>query len=178
MAKHCETLGVAAIFVHGRLAIQGYSGDVDYEAIKKIKEALSVPVFGSGNIFSPELAKRMFDETACDGILVARGALGNPWIFKQIEEYLNSGLAGIDVPLEEKKRILKKHLSYIDRYKAIRAQGKIGLMRKAAIWYLKSIPKAARVREKITAAKNYEDLLGLIDNAAISAARASARHEI
>lgn len=155
IAKRCESLGVAAIFVHGRLMTQGYAGGIDYEAIKKIKESVRIPVFGSGNVLSPELAKKMFDETGCDGILVARGALGNPWIFqgKNVE----------DVSIEEKKKVLKKHLAYVDKYKDISQHGKIGFMRKVAIWYLKSLPHASRLREKITSAKTYDDLVSVID---------------
>lgn len=165
MVKHCEELGVAAIFVHGRLATQGYAGGIDYESIKKIKEAVKIPVFGSGNIFSPELAKKMFDETACDGILIARGALGNPWIFRQIEEYLKSGCIHKEVSMEEKKKALNKHLSYIDRYRDMSASGKTGFMKKVAIWYLKSIPRASRLREKITSAKSYEEILKTVSSA-------------
>ncbi len=88
IARACESAGVSKIFIHGRTTRQGYSSDVDYESIKAVKRALKIPVFGSGNIFSGPLAKKMLDETGCDGILVARGALGNPWIFKEIEELL------------------------------------------------------------------------------------------
>ncbi len=164
IAEHCQDLGIAAIFVHGRVVTQGYAGDIDYDFIKAIKDSVKIPVFGSGNILSPEMAKTMFDETGCDGIVVARGALGNPWIFKEIEDYIKSGKIAKEVSIEERKKVLKKHLSYIDKYKAISQSGKIGFMRKTAIWYLKSIPCAARLREKITATKNYEEMLDLIDN--------------
>lgn len=154
MVKRCEDLGVAVIFVHGRLAKQGYAGDVDYGSIKAVKESVKIPVYGSGNIFSRELMKKMFDETGCDGVLVARGALGNPSIFE--------GVDPDEVSVEDKKKILKKHLSYIDKYKPITQSGKIGYMRKVAIWYLKSVPMAARLRSRITSAKSYENLLEVI----------------
>jgi len=159
--KHCEELGIAAIFVHGRLATQGYAGDVDYDFIKKIKESVHIPVFGSGNIFSPELAKKMFDETSCDGILVARGALGNPWIFSQIDEYLKNGAVKKEATLEEKKEALKKHLSYIDKHREMSKSGKIGFMRKTAMWYLKNVPRAPRIREKTAFAKSHEEILNV-----------------
>lgn len=162
MAKHCEGLGIAAIFVHGRLVSEGYAGDIDYFFIKKIKEAVNIPVFGSGNILSPEPAKKMLYETACDGILVARGALGNPWIFGQIEGFLKNGSVQDEVSLEEKKKALKKHLSYIDKYREMSQSGKVGLMKKISLWYLKNIPRASRLREKITSAKNYEEILDII----------------
>ena len=154
IAKHCEDLGVAAIFVHGRLAKQGYSGDVDYDSIKKIKEAVHIPVFGSGNVFSTELAKKMFDETGCDGILVARGALGNPWIFSKARK----------VSMAEKKKVLKKHLAYVYKYRDSGESGKVGFMKKIAIWYLKGIPNAPRIREKIVTAKTYEGMLSIISS--------------
>ena len=163
MVKHCEELGVAAIFVHGRLMTQGYAGDIDYDFIKKIKDSAKIPVFGSGNIFGHETAKKMLDETGCDGILVARGALGNPWIFREIEEFIKNGTVPKEVSLEEKKNVLKKHLSYLDKYKGISEFGKIGLMRKAAIWYLKNIPNAARVRSLITSTKTYPKMIELVD---------------
>lgn len=159
--KHCEGLGIAAIFVHGRLATQGYAGDVDYEFIRRIKESINIPVFGSGNIFSPELAKKMLDDTGCDGIIVARGALGNPWIFKHIDEYLKNGSVKKEVTLEEKKKVLKRHLSYIDKYRDMSKSGKIGIMRKTAMWYLKNVPRAPRMREKAALAKSYEEILDI-----------------
>lgn len=164
MVKHCQDLGAAAIFVHGRLATQGYSGDVDYDFIKKIKEAVNIPVFGSGNIFSPELAKKMFDETGCDGIMVARGALGNPWIFNHIEEYLTSGRLPAKPIKEEKKHTLKKHLFYVEKYRDMSRSGKLGFMKKVSIWYLKGIEDASRLREKITSAESYEGLLAIISS--------------
>ena len=164
MVKHCEDSGVAAIFVHGRLAKQGYAGYIDYDFIKKIKEAVKIPVFGSGNILSPEMAKKMFDETACDGILVARGALGNPWIFAQLDDYLKNGKIPGEVTIEEKKKVLKKHLTYIDKYRQMSEHGKVGFMKKVSIWYLKSAPRASRLRERIVSAKTYEGILSTISS--------------
>ncbi len=163
MAKHCEDLGISAIFVHGRLKTQGYAGGIDYGAIKKIKDAVRIPVFGSGNIFSGESAKLMLDETGCDGVMVARGGLGNPWIFNEIEEYIETGKSPKEISLAEKKKTLKKHLDYIDKYKSISAYGKIGFMRKVAIWYLKSIPAASNLRARITReTKSCQDILKIV----------------
>ena len=163
MVKRCEDLGVSAIFVHGRLKTQGYAGGIDYGTIKNIKDAVRIPVYGSGNIFSGESAKLMLDETGCDGILVARGGLGNPWIFKEIEEYLKTGKSPKEISLAQKKKALKKHLDYIDNYKSISAHGKIGFMRKVAIWYLKSIPAASDIRARITReTKSCQDILKVV----------------
>jgi len=163
MVKRCEDIGVSAVFVHGRLKTQGYAGGIDYEAIKKVKDAVRIPVFGSGNIFSGESAKFMLDETGCDGILVARGALGNPWIFKEIEEYIKTGKPPKEISLPEKKKVLKQHLDYIDRYKSISASGKAGFMRKVAIWYLKNIPSASNLRARVTReTKSCQDILKIV----------------
>ncbi len=162
-AKLIAHSGASAIFVHGRTKTQGYSGEVDYESIKAVKDAVRIPVFGSGNIFNPQLAKKMFEESGCDGILVARGALGKPWIFKDIETYLN-GRNPASISMPERKATLKKHLEYLDRYKEVKDAVKIGFMRKVALWYLKQFAHSARVRGGICSVKNYSAMLELIDN--------------
>ena len=164
IAKTCESSGAAAIFVHGRTREQGYSGEIDYSAIKIIKGSVNLPVFGSGNIFTPELAKKMFDETGCDGIMVARGALGNPWIFDDIEKYLKSGHLTPSRDLNCRKDILKKHLEYLNIFKEIRPSTKTGFMRKVAIWYMKNFSDAAGIRQQISRVKSYEEMLKLIDS--------------
>jgi tRNA-dihydrouridine synthase len=156
IARSCEKSGAAALFIHGRTKGQGYSGEPDYRAVKEIKSAVDIPVYGSGSIFSKELADRMFKETGCDGVLVARGALGNPWIFKQLQ-------GPFEVSLIERIRVLKKHLSYIDQYCEAKPRSKIGIMRKVALWYLKGFPNSARIRAKIGRAADQEHLLKIID---------------
>ena len=163
MVKRCEEIGVSAIFVHGRLKTQGYAGGIDYGAIKRVKDAVHIPVFGSGDIFSGEDAKLMFDETGCDGVLVARGGLGNPWIFNEIEEYIKTGKSAKEVSLAEKKNVLKRHLDYIDKYKSVSPSGKVGFMRKVAIWYLKSILSASNLRARITReTRSCHDILKIV----------------
>jgi nifR3 family TIM-barrel protein len=163
IAKLLADSGASAIFVHGRTKTQGYSGEVDYEAIKTVKDAVNIPVFGSGNIFNPQLAKKMFDETGCDGILVARGALGRPWIFNDIKDYLE-GKAVPEITLTKLKLILKKHISYLDKYKETRDTVKIGFMRKLCLWYLKGFPDSAKIRNRICSLKSYDEVITLIDN--------------
>lgn len=163
ISKKCESLGASAIFVHGRTKSQGYMGEVDYETIKAIKENLRVPVFGIGNIFSPESASRMFNETGCDGIMVARGAMGNPWIFKDIEDYLKVGSSGPAPDIKNKGTVLKRHLAYIDKYKECGSSGKIGIMHKTAFWYLKGLTGSARMRREISLVKTYDMMIKLID---------------
>jgi len=164
-AQICQDNGAAKIFIHGRTRLQGYSGDVDYESIKAVKNALQIPVFASGNIFNHILAKRMIDETGCDGLLVARGAMGNPWIFKNIENYLKTGRAPKEPALPVKIKILKEHLGYIEKYKDIARINKIGFMGKVTMWYLKGLPGAKRIREEICGTKSYKELIKLIDRA-------------
>jgi len=163
IAKMCQENGAATLFVHGRTSLQGYSGEVDYESIKAVKDSVSIPVFGSGNIFNPIMAKKMLEETGCDGILVARGALGNPWIFRDIETYLKTGRLAKSPSVSLKKKILKKHLSYIEKYREMRETSKAGFMGKIAMWYLKGFPGSARVRESISRVRSYGELIQLID---------------
>ena len=163
MVKHCEGIGISAIFIHGRLKTQGYAGEIDYSIIKKVKDAVHIPVFGSGNIFSGKDAKLMLDETGCDGILVARGSLGNPWIFEEIEEYIKTGNPQKEVPLAEVKKVFMQHLDYIDKHKSISQTGKVGFMRKIAIWYLKKIPGVSDLRAKITReTKSCQDIIKIV----------------
>ena len=164
-AKGCESAGASALFVHGRTQAQGYMGEIDYAAIRAIKESVAVPVFGSGNIVTAWMAKKMFDETGCDGITVARGTLGNPWIFKEIEAILGRG----DAPprahsLARRKAVLATHLDYVDRYKKIRPVSKVGFMRKVVIWYTTGLPGATSLRRRISLAKTYPALLDIINS--------------
>lgn len=162
IARQCARSGAAAIFVHGRTRLQGYAGDVDYETIRRIKDAVDIPVFGSGNVLSAELAKRMFDETGCDGIMVARGSFGNPWIFREIDDYLCLGR--IPAGPASKKSVLKRHLAYIEKYKDCSAPGKTGFMRKVALWYLKKFENAKKIRGKVALVKSYDEMIQLIEN--------------
>jgi len=164
LAMRCERHGASALFVHGRTRLEGYKGNVDYRAIKVIKDSVGIPVFGSGDILTAGLAKKMFDSTGCDGICVARGALGNPWIFREIEDYLGDGALPSRRPFLSKKAALKRHLSLIDRHKEISPSGKIGFMRKVALWYLKSFPKAKVIRGRIGRANSHRELLEAIDH--------------
>jgi len=165
IVKICEANGARAIAIHGRTVVQSYKGDIDYESIKLAKAALKIPVFGSGNIFDHLMAKKMVDETGCDGILVARGACGNPWIFKNIENYLKKGAEPKEISLKIKKKVLKKHLKLMDKYKDVSSKNKPSIMGKIAMWYLKGIYSARRLRDQLHRVKSYERLIELIDGA-------------
>lgn len=164
IARECEDNGAACLFVHGRLATQGYSGDVDYHAIRAVKESVRIPVFGVGSVFSGSLAKKMFDETSCDGICVARGALGNPWIFKEIDQYLKNGTKPVPPSIDERLKVLKKHLGYMARYTDYPKDHIVGPMRKVALWYIREFPTARKMRESITRAKDYHALTSIINS--------------
>lgn len=163
LVKACEAHGAAALFIHGRTRDQGYHGDINYDAIRFVKHAVKIPVFGSGNIFTPQSAKHMLDETDCDGVLVARGAFGNPWLPSDIEAYLQHDTLPPERPLSDKKAVLQKHLSYIAEYKHNSPAGKIGFMRKVALWYLKGFPNAAKIRGQINTVPDYATLLQFIE---------------
>jgi len=164
-AQICQANGASVIFLHGRIMSQGYAGEVDYESIRSVKHSLRIPVFGSGNIFDPFMAKKMLDETGCDGILVARGALGNPWIFKDIEDYLKHGRTARNKRLSARKRALKKHLAYIEKYKDLPPAHKTGFKGKVTMWYLKGLRNATRMRELIYKVRSNAELINLIDRA-------------
>lgn len=165
IAKRCEDSGAAAIFIHGRTRSQGYSGKVDYGAVFSVKNAVKIPVFGSGDIFTPDLAEKMFKETGCDGILVARGCLGNPWIFKAIDQRLRLGKNTPEPDLNTKIDTLKKHLEYIHRYRAATPRGNVSYSRKFVNWYLKNFDGAAILRSKISVVKTPEEMVELVESA-------------
>ena len=117
IAKIAEDCGVAAVAVHGRTREQYYSGRADWDIIKAVKEAVKIPVIGNGDIFSPQDAKAMREYTGCDGLMVGRAARGNPWIFKEINEYLKTGIVPEKPSAEEVKNMILKHASMLIEYK-------------------------------------------------------------
>lgn len=165
LVRRLEDAGISAIFIHGRTCKQMYSGAIDYASIREVKNAVpQVPVFGSGNIFSCELAKKMFDETGCDGITVARGALGTPWIFKDIENYLKTGREAKPKDITGRKRTaLKEHIGYIKKYRERSSEGNVGFMKKVTMWYTKGFPDARNIRNKICKIKNYGELWDFLE---------------
>ena len=164
LAARCESSGASAIFIHGRTRPQLYSGAVDYDAIKAVKDSVKIPVIGSGDVFSPQSAKKMLDVTGCDAVLVARGALGNPWIFKAIEGYLDNGSLPEPRDLSIIKDTAKRHLSYMQYHMECGDPGKVGVMRKVLTWYMRSFPNARAIRGEINLVKEYEKMIELIDS--------------
>jgi len=152
-----QDAGAGALFIHGRTKTQGYSGTVDYQTIRQVKEALDIPVIGSGDIYSPEAAKKMLDETNCDGIAIARGALGNPWIFKELAY---DGKKPLKPDIEERISVMIGHLDmYTDFYGE---RTGVMLFRKFFSWYTKGLRKIRPLREKVSRAKKKEEMIKII----------------
>jgi len=147
IAAICEEEGAAAVAVHGRTRAQQYSGTVDLDCIRKVKQAVSIPVIGNGDVRSPEDAVRMFDETGCDAVMVGRGALGNPWIFEHIQTYLRNGTYNPNVSTREKLRIILRHYELMEAYKGERMA--MLEMRKHVAWYLHGLPGSSKVKTEI-----------------------------
>ena len=163
IALIAQDCGVNALFIHGRTKTQGYSGQVDYNIIKEVKKVLDIPLIASGDVFSGPLAKKMFDETGCDGLAVARGALGNPWIFKEIKEYLKTGKL-IKRPTEaEIAKVLREHLDSSLAFYGER--NGVVIFRKFYIWYTKGMPMVRRLRERASRAKTLLEVEKIIQEA-------------
>ncbi|MBE6138143.1 MAG: tRNA dihydrouridine synthase DusB [Firmicutes bacterium] len=160
VAKIIEKAGASAITVHPRTRSQGYSGIADWNIIKQVKEMVSIPVIGNGDIHTCYDAKRMIDETGCDAVMIGRGVLGNPWLIKECVDYLEKGIEPKQITHEEKILMIRKHLNYLLKIKPEKVA--ILEMRSHASWYLKGIPNGAKIRSKInqiTTTEEFEQLL-------------------
>lgn len=156
MALLVVEAGASAVTVHGRTRGQFYGGKADWEVIRRVKKAVNVPVIGNGDIWSPEDAERMIKHTGCDGVMIGRAAMGNPWIFKQTIKYLETGEKLPDPTPEERINTAIRHLDLI-----VKDKGEfIGVseMRKHAAWYTKGLRGAARLRQSINRAKTKDEL--------------------
>lgn len=160
IALYAEDAGIDGLFIHGRTRSQGHSGEVDYRAIKEVKDSLKIPVFGSGDIFSVRLAKKMLDETGCDGVVIARGALGNPWIFNEVKVFLEDGRILKRPDIDEMIKTMKEHLDSCIDYHG--AKDGILIFRKFFAWYTKGFDNVRPLRVKAFAAKTKTEMLGVI----------------
>lgn len=157
IAKIAEDCGVAAVAVHGRTREQYYSGHADWECIRQVKEAVRIPVIGNGDVDSPQTAEAMLDQTGCDGVMIGRVAQGNPWIFRSVTSFLETGEIPIPPDSQEKKRMVLEHaklqLKYKGEYTAVRE------MRKHLAWYTAGMPHSARFRQTINSMESMEELI-------------------
>lgn len=162
IAHIAEDCGLDGISVHGRTRAQGYTGNANYEAIGRVKSAVKIPVFGNGDINSGEDAMRMKKVAGVDGVMVGRGGLGNPWLFKNIERALSGGIEKPEPTFAEKKEALLKHfeleLAHRDEYTAVLH------MRRIACWYFKNLPGSAEFRGKVNTTKTAVELRKLIED--------------
>ena len=162
-AKMAEGSGVAAVAVHGRTREQYYSGKADWDIIRQVKEAVKIPVIGNGDIFTPQDAGRMMEETGCDGIMVARGAKGNPWIFRRINHYLDTGEILPGPSIEEIQAMILRHGHMLAAYKG--EQTAMREMRGHVAWYTKGMPHSAALRNEINQVETLKGLAGLLNQA-------------
>ena len=160
IAKIIEEAGAAAVAVHGRTREQYYSGKADWDIIRQVKEAVSIPVIGNGDVTSGEKAIALRKQTGCDGVMIARGAQGNPWIFSELLEYERSGKLPERPDVEEIKKTMLRHarlqIEYKGDFTGIRE------MRKHVAWYTKGLHGAARLRDQINQVESYAELENLL----------------
>ena len=161
-AKMAEQAGVSAITIHGRTRSQMYAGNADWDIIRAVKEAVSIPVFGNGDIFTPEDAKRMMDETGVDGVAIARGAKGNPWLIRRTIHYLETGELLPEPELSEKKEMMIRHAELMVEYKGERIA--IQEMRKHLAWYTAGIPGSAKLRSGMNSLNTLEELKAFVES--------------
>ncbi|MFO7819047.1 MAG: tRNA dihydrouridine synthase DusB [Halanaerobacter sp.] len=160
VAEIAEENGAQAVAVHGRTREEFYQGEADWQIIREVKEAVDIPVLGNGDVFGPEDAKEMLEVTNCDGVLIARGAKGNPWIFKRVAQYLSEGEIP-PLPQPEQKiatalNHLKKLVEYKGEYVGVRE------MRKHAAWYLKGLRNSSSIKDKINQAESLAEVRSIL----------------
>ena len=161
IAKIIEDAGASAVAVHGRTREQYYSGKADWDIIRQVKEAVSIPVIGNGDVVSGESALAMMHQTGCDGVMIGRGAQGNPWIFSELRAYEETGKMPERPSHEELKAMMLRHarlqIQYKGDYLGIRE------MRKHVAWYTTGLPNSAKLRGEINAVESYEELEELLN---------------
>ena len=162
IARIAEAGGAAAVAVHGRTREQYYHGKADWDIIRQVKEAVRIPVIGNGDVTSPMQAKAMFEETGCDGIMIGRGAQGNPWIFRQILHWMETGEEEERPSTEEIKEMILRHARLLTEHKGTYTG--IREMRKHVAWYTAGLPGSSKLRAKVNEVESFSELEDLIRN--------------
>ncbi len=162
MARIAQEAGAAAVAVHGRTREQFYSGEADWEIIARVKEAVSIPVIGNGDVTDGETAANLLTKTGCDGVMIGRAARGNPWLFRQVAAYLEKG-ERLSLPtMEEKKEMILRHaalqLEIKGEYTGVRE------MRKHLSWYTAGMPNSAKLRQSVNLAERFEEIVSLVES--------------
>lgn len=160
IAKIAESCGVSAVAVHGRTREQYYSGKADWDIIRQVKEAVKIPVIGNGDIWTPEDARRMMEETGCDGLMIARGAQGNPWLFSRINHYLDTGEL---LPVPDRAEICRTIMRHARLQTELKGE-EIGMkeMRKHIAWYTAGLPHSAGIRRDCNFVETLSELEALL----------------
>ena len=156
LAKIAENVGVSAITIHGRTRSEFYSGIADWNIIKQVKQAVHIPVIGNGDVIDGKSALRMFEETGVDGIMIGRGSFGNPWIFKEIKHFLETGEKLTEPSKQEKLQIIRRHIKL-----AVEEKGEIAVkeLRKHIAWYTKNLKNSSEFRSSINQIDTEEELI-------------------
>jgi tRNA-dihydrouridine synthase B len=166
VALHAQDAGIHGLFIHGRTREQGYQGRVDYQVIYEVKKALRIPVIASGDALSPQLVKKLFDETGCDGVAIARGALGNPWLFRDTQEFLETGSIPRRPDMQE---IADTMIAHLNLCVAFHGEGTgTPIFRKFFNWYTKGLHEIRELRCRAYQAKTQKEMIAIINQVRLS----------
>lgn len=161
VALYAEDSGIHALFIHGRTKAQGYGGSVDYEIIKKVKDTLTIPVIASGDNLNIPQIKTMFEKTGCDGVIIARGSFGNPWIFQDMIRFCKNGSIGETPSVGARVKVMKEHMDLLMLHYGEKRG--LSVFRKFVIWYTRGVEKTRVLRDRAFRAEGVEEMYKIID---------------